>query len=56
VQRIPVRIELEQPPPRDRPLRVGASLDVTINVADRSGAYLLQPAPVRALSSTSRQP
>jgi membrane fusion protein (multidrug efflux system) len=56
VQRIPVRIELEQPPPRDRPLRVGASLDVTINVADRSGAYLLQPAPVRALSSTSQQP
>jgi membrane fusion protein (multidrug efflux system) len=56
VQRIPVRIELDQPPPRDRPLRVGASLDVTINVADRSGAYLLQPAPVRALSSTSQQP
>jgi membrane fusion protein (multidrug efflux system) len=56
VQRIPVRVELDNPPPQDRPLRVGASLDVTINIADRSGAYLLQPAPVRTLSSTSQQP
>ena len=56
VQRIPVRIELDQPPPQDRPLRVGASLDVTINVADRSGSYLLQPAPAQALSSSSRKP
>ena len=56
VQRIPVRIELDQPPPKDHPLRVGASLDVTINVTDRSGDYLLPPAPVKALSSTSRKP
>jgi len=56
VQRIPVRIELDQPPPQDRPLRVGASLDVTINVADRSGPYLLQPTPTQALSSTSQKP
>jgi membrane fusion protein (multidrug efflux system) len=56
VQRIPVRIELDQPPAQDHPLRVGASLDVTVNVTDRSGAYLLPPAPVRALSSASQQP
>ncbi len=56
VQRIPVRIELDKPPPPDRPLRVGASLDVTINVADRSGSYLLQPPPAQALSSTSQKP
>jgi membrane fusion protein (multidrug efflux system) len=56
VQRIPVRIELDQPPTQDRPLRVGASLDVTINVADRSGPYLLQPTPAQALSSTSQKP
>jgi membrane fusion protein (multidrug efflux system) len=41
VQRIPVRIELDPPPPPDHPLRVGASLLVTINVADSSGAHLL---------------
>jgi membrane fusion protein (multidrug efflux system) len=56
VQRIPVRIDLDQPPPQDRPLRVGASLDVTINVADRSGPYLLQPPPAQALSSTPQKP
>jgi membrane fusion protein (multidrug efflux system) len=56
VQRIPVRIELEQPPPNDHPLRVGASLDVTIKIADKSGAYLLPTVPVRTLSSTSQQP
>ncbi len=41
VQRIPVRIDLDQPPPQDRPLRVGASLDVTVNIADRSGPQLV---------------
>lgn len=41
VQRIPVRIELDQPPPPDRPLRVGASLEVTVNVVDRSGPQLV---------------
>jgi len=41
VQRIPVRIDLDQAPPPDRPLRVGASLEVTLNIADRSGAQLV---------------
>jgi membrane fusion protein (multidrug efflux system) len=40
VQRIPVRIELVAPPPPKYPLRVGASLDVTIFTADRSGPLL----------------
>ena len=40
VQRIPVRIELDSPPPADHPLRVGASLDVTIDTSDRGGPQL----------------
>ena len=56
VQRIPVRIELDQPPPPDHPLRVGASLDVSIDIADRSGSYLLQPAPPPALTQSSQKP
>jgi membrane fusion protein (multidrug efflux system) len=56
VQRIPVRIELDKPPPPDHPLRVGASLDVTIDVADRSGSQLLQTTPNIALSPSSEKP
>jgi len=40
VQRIPVRIELVAPAPPEYPLRVGASLNVTIFTADRSGPML----------------
>jgi membrane fusion protein (multidrug efflux system) len=56
VQRIPVRIELDQPPPEDHPLRVGASLDVTINVGDRSGPQLLASQPVSASTAPARKP
>jgi membrane fusion protein (multidrug efflux system) len=41
VQRVPVRIDLDQPPPPDHPLRVGLSLEVTIDTHDRSGTTLL---------------
>jgi membrane fusion protein, multidrug efflux system len=40
VQRVPVRIDLDQPPPAEHPLRVGLSLEVTIDTHDRSGAAL----------------
>ena len=40
VQRVPVKILLTAPPPPDRPLRVGLSLEVTINTSDRSGRAL----------------
>jgi membrane fusion protein (multidrug efflux system) len=55
VQRIPVRIELDKPPPPDHPLRVGASLEVTIDVAERSGLHLLQTTPDQALPATSQK-
>jgi membrane fusion protein (multidrug efflux system) len=56
VQRVPVRIELDKPPPSDHPLRVGASLEVTIDVADRSGSHLLQNTPNIALRPSSEKP
>ncbi len=57
VQRIPVRIELDRPLPPDRPLRVGASLMVTIDVADTSGPHLIahgQASTAQAPSSTGQ--
>ncbi len=41
VQRVPVKIVLDEPPPSQYPLRVGASLLVTVNTRDRNGAVLL---------------
>jgi len=45
VQRIPVKIELESPPPRDHPLRVGLSLEVTIDTSNKSGRNLAAEMP-----------
>ena len=40
VQRLPVKVVLDQPPPPDHPLRVGLSVEVTIDTTDRSGPLL----------------
>jgi len=40
VQRLPVRIQLDAPPPPDRPLRVGLSVVATIDTSDRGGSLL----------------
>jgi membrane fusion protein (multidrug efflux system) len=40
VQRVPVKIQLDGPPPPEYPLRVGSSLKVTIATADKSGRRL----------------
>jgi len=40
VQRVPVRIRLDEPPVSDRPLRVGLSVVATIDTADRNGSLL----------------
>ncbi|MCU0573726.1 MAG: HlyD family secretion protein [Syntrophobacteraceae bacterium] len=40
VQRIPVKIRLDSPPPPEYPLRVGSSLKAAIDVSDRSGPRL----------------
>jgi membrane fusion protein (multidrug efflux system) len=41
VQRVPVRIEIENPLPPKYPLRVGLSLKVTVNTSDKSGRRLV---------------
>jgi membrane fusion protein (multidrug efflux system) len=40
VQRVPVKIVLNKPPPDDKPLRVGLSVDVSIDISDTSGKLL----------------
>jgi len=54
VQRLPVRIRLDEPPPAAHPLRVGASVVATIDTSDRSGSLLtpLGQAPVQGRVAT----
>ncbi len=40
VQRVPVKIKLDRPPPPDHPLRVGLSLEVTVDTSERTGPFL----------------
>lgn len=40
VQRVPVKIVLNRPPPADKPLRIGLSVDVNIDIANTSGPLL----------------
>jgi membrane fusion protein (multidrug efflux system) len=44
VQRVPVKIVLDEPPPSRYPLRVGASLLVTVNTRNRTGPVLVPEA------------
>lgn len=41
VQRVPVKISLEEPPPAEYPLRIGFSLHVIISTRNRSGGVLV---------------
>lgn len=40
IQRVPVKIRLDAPPPSEYPLRIGSSLEVTIFTKDKSGPRL----------------
>ncbi len=40
VQRVPVKIVLNQPPPPDKPLRMGLSVEATIDISDTRGPLL----------------
>ena len=40
VQRVPVKIVLNQPAPADKPLRMGLSVEVTVDISDTSGPLL----------------
>jgi membrane fusion protein, multidrug efflux system len=40
VQRVPVKIRFDEPPPSTHPLRVGVSVEVAIDISDKSGPLL----------------
>ncbi|HWJ40931.1 MAG TPA: hypothetical protein VNT29_07345, partial [Candidatus Limnocylindrales bacterium] len=40
VQRVPVKIVIDGPRPEDKPLRLGLSVEVAIDLSDRSGPLL----------------
>ncbi len=40
VQRIPVKVVLDQPEPPDKPLRMGLSVEVTVDISDTRGPLL----------------
>jgi membrane fusion protein (multidrug efflux system) len=40
VQRVPVKVVLNQPAPADKPLRMGLSVEVTVDITDKSGQFL----------------
>ncbi|MEJ5301704.1 MAG: HlyD family secretion protein [Thermodesulforhabdaceae bacterium] len=41
-QRVPVKIALDEPPPAEYPLRIGLSLEVKVNISDKTGPKLKQ--------------
>lgn len=45
VQRIPVRIILDEPPPAQYPLGIGYSLEVTVDTSSRTGEILMPDKP-----------
>jgi membrane fusion protein (multidrug efflux system) len=51
VQRVPVRIALDPKELRDHPLRVGLSVDVTVDVSDTSGQSIGLTTPQRVMQS-----
>jgi membrane fusion protein (multidrug efflux system) len=53
VQRLPVRIRLDPEQLRAHPLRVGLSMDVTIDTHDRSGPMLAAAPPAQPAATTS---
>lgn len=56
VQRVPVKIKLDRPPPPESPLGVGFSLEVTIDTSDRSGRVLMTEKPVSSSRAIPPQP
>ncbi len=40
VQRVPVKVVLNEPAPADKPLRMGLSVEVTVDISNTSGALL----------------
>ncbi len=54
VQRVPVKIELDNPPPPNHPLRLGLSLEVSLDASDRTGPMLAGEWVAPAFSSIQK--
>ena len=52
VQRLPVRIDLDGKELQQHPLRIGLSMNVTVNMHDQNGAILSQTMPSKPVFST----
>ena len=52
VQRVPVRIRLNPDQIKTHPLRVGLSMEVEVNVKDRSGPELVDAPPIEPIAAT----
>ena len=55
VQRVPVRIRLDPQEITASPLRVGLSMEATVNVSDQSGKTLAEAAPINAPATDTAQ-
>jgi membrane fusion protein (multidrug efflux system) len=55
VQRVPVRIRLDPQEITTSPLRVGLSMEATVNVSDQSGKTLAEAAPLNAPATDAAQ-
>ena len=53
VQRVPVRIQLNPQEVQQNPLRVGLSMEVTVDTHDQTGKRLADAARTQAVSSTA---
>ena len=53
VQRVPVRIALDAEQLKANPLRVGLSMDVTVDTQDRNGHMLADAPPTQAVAQTA---
>jgi membrane fusion protein (multidrug efflux system) len=56
VQRVPVKIVLNSPPPPDKPLRIGLSVEVAVDISDTSGPLLTSALQQRYESESNRKP
>jgi membrane fusion protein (multidrug efflux system) len=56
VQRVPVRIRLDPQEITTSPLRVGLSMEATVNVSDQSGKTLAESAPLSTPAADPAQP
>lgn len=56
VQRVPVKVTLSDPPPPDKPLRIGLSVEATIDITNRQGPLLTSLLQEEHMQQDAQQP